>query len=84
MSDQVPAWKLVVAYLGWLLASATIALLFALLLGEFLAAIGVVDPGSTAQRRVVEVTTIAWILVFGLLPFVLRKRIVRGQDRTDT
>ena len=80
----MPTWKLVAAYGGWLLAVAAIALLFALLLGQFLAVINVVDAGSIQQRRVVEVAAIAWFLVFGLLPFVLRKRIVREEDEADT
>ena len=40
---------LVAAYVGWLLASIAIALLFGLLLGELGALIGGVEPGSAAQ-----------------------------------
>jgi Na+-transporting methylmalonyl-CoA/oxaloacetate decarboxylase beta subunit len=80
----MPAWKLIVAYLGWLLASAAIALLFGLVLGELLALAGVVDSSSTAQRRVVEIAATTWFLIFGLLPFLLKKRIVRREDHEDS
>jgi hypothetical protein len=76
----VTAWKLAIAYLGWLLASIAIALLFALLLGEVVALIGVVEAGSTAQRRLVEITAIAGFVLLALVPFLLRGRFVRSDD----
>ncbi len=74
------AWKLAIAYLGWLLASIAIALLFALLLGEVVALIGVVEAGSTAQRRLVEITAIVGFVLLALVPFLLRARFVRSDD----
>ena len=80
---EIETWKLVTAYLGWLLASIAIALLFALLLGELVALIGGVEPGSTAQRRFVEITAVAGFVVLALVPFALRGRFVRsGRDAT--
>ena len=76
----VEAWKLVAAYLGWLLASVAIALLFALLFGELVALIRVVEAGSTAQRRLVEITAVAGFFVLALVPFLLRGRFVRSDD----
>ena len=76
----VEAWKLVAAYLGWLLASIAIALLFALLLGEVVALIGVVEAGSTAQRRLVEITAIVGFVLLALVPFLLRGRFIRSDD----
>ncbi len=76
----VETWKLVAAYLGWLLASIAIALLFALLLGELVALIGVVEAGSTAQRRLVEITAVAGFVLLALVPFLLRARFVRSDD----
>ena len=76
----VEAWRLVAAYLGWLLASVAIALLFALLLGELVALIGIVEAGSTAQRRLVEITAIVGFVLLALVPFLLRGRFVRSDD----
>ena len=76
----VEAWKLVAAYLGWLLASIAIALLFALLLGEVVALIGGVEPGSTTQRWLVEITAVAGFVVLALVPFLLRGRFVGSGD----
>ncbi len=73
-------WKLAIAYLGWLLASIAIALLFALLLGEVVALIGVVEAGSTAQRRLVEITAIVGFVLLALVPFLMRGRFVRSDD----
>ena len=67
--------KLVVAYLGWLLAAVALALLFAILLGELLAVLGLVDSLSLLQRRVVEVASVVLFLVLALLPFLLRRRL---------
>lgn len=73
-------WKLVAAYLGWLLASSAIALLFALLLAELAGLIGVVEASSTAQRRLVEITTVAGFVLLALVPFLLRGRFVGSGD----
>lgn len=77
---DVETWKLVAAYVGWLLASIAIALLFGLLLGELGALIGGVESGSAAQRRVVEITAVAGFVVLALVPFLLRGRFVRSGD----
>ncbi len=78
------AWRLVAAYLGWLLASIAIALLFALLLGEVVALIGVVEAGSTAQRRLVEITAIVGFVLLALVPFLLRGRFIRSDNEATT
>ena len=69
-----------VAYLGWLLAASALALLFALLIGELLALVGVVDPQSEAKQRVAEGLSIAGFIVLALLPFLLRGRLTRSDD----
>lgn len=73
-------WKLVVTYLGWLLAAGALALLFALVIGEVLALFGVVESGSGKQQTVVEVATVAWFVVFALLPFLLRHHILKAEQ----
>ncbi|GMQ84823.1 MAG: hypothetical protein BMS9Abin07_0388 [Acidimicrobiia bacterium] len=79
----VETWKLVAAYLGWLLASSAIALLFALLLAEVVGLLGVLETGSTGQRRLVDITAVAGFVLLALVPFLLRGRFVgSGDDAT--
>lgn len=72
-------WKIVVAYAGWLLAGAAIALLIGLLCGELALALGVVDAASPEQRTVVEAVAIAGFVVLAALPFLLRHRVRREE-----
>jgi hypothetical protein len=72
-------WKLIVAYLGWLLAASALGLLFGLLLGEAAAAVRVVESGSDGQQTVVEVSSISCFVLLALLPFLLRGRIIRSE-----
>jgi hypothetical protein len=72
--------KLVVAYLGWLLAASALALLFSLLIGELVALIGIVDSGSDGQQTVVEVAMIAWFILLAALPFLLRRHILKSEE----
>ncbi len=76
----VETWKLVAAFFAWLLASGAIALLFALLLAELVGLLGVVETGSTAQRRLVDITTVAGFVLLALVPFLLRGRFVGSDD----
>lgn len=73
-------WKLVVAYLGWLLAASAVALLLGLVLSEIAALFRLVDAGSDAQQTVVEVVSIAAFVVLALLPFLLRHRILKTEQ----
>jgi len=73
-------WKLVVAYLGWLLAASALALLFGLVLSELAALVRLVDAGSDAQQTVVEVVAVIAFVVLALLPFLLRRRILKAEQ----
>lgn len=73
-------WKLVVAYLGWLLAAIALALLFGLVLSEIAALVRLVEAGSDAQQTVVEVLSVIAFVVLALLPFLLRRRILKTQQ----
>ena len=76
------SWKLTVAYIGWLLAAIALAIVFGVLTGELLALVGLVDSLSHEQRRVVEVVSVAAFVVLALLPFLLRRRLMRSDDPT--
>ena len=76
--------RLIAAYLGWLLAAAALALLFGVLAGELLALTGIVDSLSEGQRRVVEIAAVACFVVLAVLPFALRRRILRSEGETTT
>ena len=73
-------WKLVVAYLGWLLAASALALLFGELFAELMALVRIVDAGSEALQTTVEVAAIACFIALALLPFLLRNRIIRSEE----
>ena len=72
--------KMIAAYVGWLLAAVALGVLFGSLVGELAALIGLVDSQSTDQRRVVEIAAIIAFIVLALLPFVLRRRLLRAED----
>jgi len=74
------SWKLTVAYIGWLLAAIALAIVFGVLTSELLALVGLVDSLSQEQRRVVEVVSVAAFVVLALLPFLLRRRLMRSDD----
>ena len=78
------SWKLTVAYIGWLLAAIALAIVFGVLTGELLALVGLVDSLSHEQRRVVEVVSVAAFVVLALLPFLLRRRLMRSDDPPTT
>ena len=78
------SWKLTVAYIGWLLAAIALAIVFGVLTSELLALVGLVDSLSQEQRRVVEVVSVAAFVVLALLPFLLRRRLMRSDDRPTT
>ena len=73
MKPDAAGWKLLLAYVAWLLASIAIALILALLVGSIVSLFGV-SSRSDAHQRVVE---IAGVLIFGALaaaPFIMRQR----------
>ena len=73
MKSDAAGWKLLLAYLAWLLASVAIALILALLVGSIVSLFGV-DSRSEVHQRVVEV---AGVLIFAALaaaPFIMRQR----------
>ena len=72
--------RLIAAYVAWLLAAVALGVLFGSLVGELAALIGLVDSQSTDQRRVVEIAAIIAFIVLALLPFVLRRRLLRAED----
>ena len=78
------SWKLTVAYIGWLLAAIGIAIVFGVLTSELLALVGLVDSLSKEQRRVIEVVSVAAFVVLALLPFLLRRRLMRSDDPPTT
>ena len=72
------AWKLVVIYVAWLLASVGIAVIGALLVGVVVTMFGV-DAQSVAHRRMVEIVAVVGFVVLAAAPFVLRRRIDRSE-----
>lgn len=74
MDADVATWKLIVAYLAWLLASVAIALIAVLFIGAIASLIGA-DSQSTAYRRMMEVGAVAAFAVLAAIPFLLRRRM---------
>ncbi len=72
----VETWKLIAAYVGWLLAAAAIALLGGLLVGEMLSLVGLVDAAGAEQKLVVEVVAVVLFLLLAALPYLLRDRFL--------
>jgi len=83
MTSEEPVWKLTLAYLGWLLAASALALLLGLVTAEVVALTGLVDSLSQEQKRVVEVVAIAGFIALALLPFLLRRHVVRSDEQPD-
>ena len=75
----VETWKAVIAYLGWLLAAATIAILGGLLAGEVALSVGLVDSASSEQKLVVEAVGVVLFVMLAALPYLLRHRVMQEE-----
>jgi len=73
MNPDAAGWKLLIAYLAWLLASIAIALILALLVGSIVSFLGV-SARSDAHQRVVEVTGVLIFAALAAAPFIMRYR----------
>lgn len=78
MDGDVAAWKLAVVYAVWLLASAAIALIAGLLVGEIATSFGVESRSSNHLSLIATVAAAAFI-VLAALPFLLRRRMSRSE-----
>ena len=78
MGDDVATWKLVAAYLVWLLASVAIALI-AVLLIDVIASLFGADPQAAGYRRLMEVGAVAGFVVLAAVPFLVRRRMGDGE-----
>ena len=76
---MVETWKAIAAYLGWLLAAASIAILGGLLAGEVVLFVGLVDPAGSEQKLVVEAVGIVLFVMLAALPYLLRHRVMREE-----
>jgi hypothetical protein len=73
MKADAAGWKLLLAYVAWLLASSAIALILALLVGAIVSLFGV-SGRSDAHQRVVEVTGVLVFAMLAAAPFIMRQR----------
>ena len=73
MKSDAAGWKLLLAYLAWLLASIAIALILALLIGSIVSLLGV-GSHSDVHQRVVEVAGVLVFVALAVAPFVMRQR----------
>jgi hypothetical protein len=73
MKSDAAGWKLLLAYLAWLLASIAIALVLALLVGSIVSLFGV-SARSDVHQRVVEVAGVLIFVALAAAPFILRQR----------
>ena len=73
MKSDAAGWKLLLAYLAWLLASIAIALILALLVGSIVSLFGV-DSRSDVHQRVVEVAGVLILVALAAAPFIMRQR----------
>lgn len=80
MDDDVAAWKLAVVYALWLLASAAIALIAGLLVGEIATSFGIESRSPTHLSLIATVAAAAFI-VLAALPFLLRRRMSRSDAK---
>ncbi|MCJ7779394.1 MAG: hypothetical protein MUQ27_01065 [Acidimicrobiia bacterium] len=80
MDGDVAAWKLAVVYAVWLLASAAIALIAGLLVGEIAMSFGVESRSSNHLSLIATVAAAAFI-VLAALPFLLRRRMSRSDEK---
>ena len=82
MDEDVATWKLVVAYVVWLLASVAIALIGGLLLGVIATFFGVESQSANSQRLIATVAIVGFV-VLAALPFLLRRRM-SGESEGST
>lgn len=79
MKPDAAGWKLLLAYLAWLLASIAIALILGLLVGSIVSLFGV-NARSDAHQRVVEVAGMLFFAALAAAPFIMRYRERRSSS----
>lgn len=80
MDGDAAAWKLAVVYAVWLLASAAIALIAGLFVGEIATSFGVESRSANHLSLIATVAAAAFI-VLAALPFLLRRRMSRSDAK---
>jgi len=80
VTDPPSGPLLVVLYLAWLVAAATIAIIVAVLVGELAASVGLVARDGPGSQVLFDVVALVGFLVMAALPFLLRHRTRRDGD----
>ena len=70
----MPAWKLILLFVAWLLASVMIAVVMAILGTEVLRLVGIVESGESSYSVVLNVLFGVVLVVLVAVPFVFRRR----------
>jgi len=83
MDDNVAAWKLIAAYLLWLLASVAMALIFGLLIGAIATGFGI-ESQSASSQNLIAIVALASFVVLTAFPFLLRRRMSGKADGEET
>lgn len=79
----MPTWKLILAAIGWVLASVFTAVVTAILVTEVLRAVGVVSTGESSYTVSLNATFLVVFLVVVSVPFVFRRRFTSTTGGAD-
>lgn len=82
MDADSAAWKLILIYLVWLVASAAIALVGALLVAGVATFFGV-EARSEGHMRIVGVLAVFGFLLLALVPFLVRRRMTAADESLE-
>ena len=83
MGEDEHWFKFVLIYLGWLLAAAGIALVFALFVGQIITFFGI-DPASATRRHVTEILAAVFFVILAAIPFLIPRFSRKGTEGEET
>jgi hypothetical protein len=70
----MPAWKLILLFVAWLLASVMIAVVTAIIATEVLKAVGIVESDGASYTVALNAVAGVVLVVLVAVPFVFRRR----------
>ena len=80
----MPTWKLLLMFVGWILASVMMAVVTAIVVTELLLLLGFVDQGESSYSVSLNVVFVVTLIALVAVPFVFRRRFDAVEPPPET